>query len=293
MTLFVAFVLSGIVGAGLWHLSRPTFAAPVLQRTNYRGRQVPVAAGVILVATVVTVEAGWRIVEVLGDGPSADDLMAQASRLLTLIVILGFGLLGAFDDVAAHGDARGFKGHLASMGRGQLTTGGLKLAVGGLLAVIPVSAAGADGLGSLALGALVVALSANLGNLFDRAPGRTTKVSLVLGAVLVAVTPAVDRPSLAGLVLVLGAALGLLVPDLREELMLGDAGANVLGAALGLGVVLTTGALVQGIVLVVLVALNVASERVSFSRVIDGCGPLRVLDRAGRRPRVTEHPPPR
>ena len=131
---------------------------------------------------------------------------------------------------------------------------------------------------------LVVALSANLGNLFDRAPGRTAKVSLVAGAVLVAVTPAVDRPSLTGLVLVLGAGLGLLLPDLREELMLGDAGANVLGAALGLGVVLTTGALVQGIVLVVLVVLNLASERVSFSRVIDGFGPLRMLDRAGRRP---------
>lgn len=293
MTLVVAFVVAAAVGAGLWHLSRPMFEAPVLQRTNYRGHQVPVAAGVILVATVVAVEAGWRIVEVLGGGPSVDDLMAQSSRLLTLMVILGFGLLGAFDDVAAHGEARGFRGHLTSMGRGQLTTGGLKLTVGGLLAVIPVSAAGADDLGTLALGALVVALSANLGNLFDRAPGRTTKISLVVGAVLVAVTPAVDRPALTGLVLVLGAALGLLLPDLREELMLGDAGANVLGAALGLGVVLTTGAVVQGIVLVILVVLNLASERVSFSRVIDGFGPLRVLDRAGRRPPDTEPPPDR
>lgn len=291
MTLFLAFLISAFIGVGLWHLGRPMFEAPVLQRTNYRGHQVPVAAGVVLVAAVITVEALWRVLEVLGDSPSADDLAAQASRLLTLIVVLGFGLLGAFDDVAAHGDVRGFKGHLSSMGRGKMTTGGMKLAVGGLLAVIPVSAAGVDDLGTLALGALVVALSANLGNLFDRAPGRTTKVALVAGAVLIAVTPAIDRPSLTGLVVVLGAAMGLLVPDLREQLMLGDAGANVLGAALGLGVVLTTGAVAQAVVLAVLIVLNLASERVSFSRVIDGFGPLRVVDRAGRRPPDPELPP--
>jgi hypothetical protein len=31
-------------------------------------------------------------------------------------------------------------------------------------------------------------------------------------------------------------------------------------------------------------ALNLASEAVSFSKVIDRVGPLRALDRAGRRP---------
>lgn len=291
MSLLIAFVVSVVAGAALWRLSKPMFEAPILQRTNYRGHQVPVAAGVVLVAAVITVEAVWRVIDVVGDGPSTDGL-SEASRLMTLLVVIGFGLLGAFDDVAAHGDTRGFKGHLTSMGRGRLTTGGLKLAVGGLLAVIPVSASGVDDLGTLVLGALVVALAANLGNLFDRAPGRTTKVSLLLGAVLVVATPAIDRPLLTGLVIVLGAGLGLLLPDLREELMLGDAGANVLGAALGLGVVLTTGPLAQGVVLVILVVLNLASERVSFSRVIDGFGPLRVLDRAGRQPPPPQSPPP-
>jgi len=81
----------------------------------------------------------------------------------------------------------------------------------------------------------------------------------------------------------MGAAAALLVPDLREELMLGDVGANVVGGVLGLGLVLVAAPEVRTIALVVVAALNLASEAVSFSRVIDRTPPLRALDRAGRR----------
>jgi UDP-N-acetylmuramyl pentapeptide phosphotransferase/UDP-N-acetylglucosamine-1-phosphate transferase len=90
------------------------------------------------------------------------------------------------------------------------------------------------------------------------------------------------EPQLAGVALAVGAAAGLLVPDLRERLMLGDSGANVLGAVLGLGVLLTCSPGVRLVVLVVVLALNLVSEVVSFSRVIDRVAPLRALDRLGR-----------
>ena len=66
--------------------------------------------------------------------------------------------------------------------------------------------------------------------------------------------------------------------------MLGDTGANLLGAVLGLAVVLETSRPVRTVVLIVLVVLNLASERVSFSAVIDRTPGLRQLDRLGRRP---------
>ena len=84
--------------------------------------------------------------------------------------------------------------------------------------------------------------------------------------------------------MIAGATLALLWPDLRERLMLGDTGANVLGATLGLSLVLTTAASTRTVVLVVVLALNLLSERVSFSRVIDRTPPLRALDRLGRLP---------
>jgi UDP-N-acetylmuramyl pentapeptide phosphotransferase/UDP-N-acetylglucosamine-1-phosphate transferase len=83
---------------------------------------------------------------------------------------------------------------------------------------------------------------------------------------------------------VAGAAAGLLLDDLRERLMLGDTGANALGGAVGLGVVLACGPAVRTAALVGVVALNLASEAVSFGRVIDAVPPLRAVDRWGRRP---------
>ncbi len=65
--------------------------------------------------------------------------------------------------------------------------------------------------------------------------------------------------------------------------MLGDAGSNVLGAVLGLGVVAACGPGARDVALVAVAGLNVAGELVSFSRVIDAVGPLRALDQAGRR----------
>jgi UDP-N-acetylmuramyl pentapeptide phosphotransferase/UDP-N-acetylglucosamine-1-phosphate transferase len=82
---------------------------------------------------------------------------------------------------------------------------------------------------------------------------------------------------------VVGACAGLLHADLRERLMLGDTGANLLGAVLGLAVVLETSRPVRTVVLVVLVLLNLASERISFSRVIATTPVLRDLDLLGRR----------
>ena len=112
------------------------------------------------------------------------------------------------------------------------------------------------------------------------------KVAVIAGVALVVATGV--EPELAGVALVLGAGAGLLVPDLRERCMLGDAGANVLGAAVGVGVVLACSSGVRLAVLVVVVALNVASEFVSFSSVIRATPPLRWLDDLGRTSTIRE-----
>jgi hypothetical protein len=91
-----------------------------------------------------------------------------------------------------------------------------------------------------------------------------------------------DAPGLA-LAAAMGAFAALFPEDLDERLMLGDAGANALGGVLGLAVVLEVGWHARLVVLAVLLALNVVSEWVSFSRVIARVGVLRALDDLGRR----------
>lgn len=280
MVVAAAFVATAVVARLLWASLRPAFGAAAVARTNHRGLTVPVGAGVALVVAVVVVEAGLRVAEVLGRDPAVGE---RSGRALVLVAALGFALLGLFDDLVAEGDDRGFKGHLRAAAQGRLTTGGLKLAAGGALAVLVVAGRPDVSFAEVVVGALVVALAANLGNLFDRAPGRTTKVALV-AAVGLAVAAGPDDARLVGVAMVVGAGAGLLWPDLREQLMLGDAGANVLGAALGVGAVMVASTPVQVGLLVALAALNLLSEVVSFSRVIDRTPPLRVLDRWGRRP---------
>jgi len=276
-TLIAALAL-GIAGGALgWAMLRETFAAPLFLRTNVRGAEVPVGVGVLL--PVVLVGAAALLVL----GARLDWLEVDEGALRTAVAAAtGFGLLGLLDDLGGDASSKGFAGHLRALGRRRLTTGAVKLFGGGAIAVLVASAGSDERPGRLLADAALIALAANLANLLDRAPGRVAKVAL-LCAVPVALAAGVDD-RLAGHAVVLGATAALLWPDLRERLMLGDTGANVLGATLGLAVVLTTAASTRTVVLVAVLLLNLASERVSFSRVIDRTPPLRALDRLGRRP---------
>ena len=113
----------------------------------------------------------------------------------------------------------------------------LKLVGGAGIAVVLVATPGFKSGRRLLVDAVLIALAANLGQPArpragahdqGRRSSPTCPLAIVLGTapIGVAIAP------------VMGAAFGLLGDDLRERLMLGDTGANVIGAVLGLGVVL-------------------------------------------------------
>jgi hypothetical protein len=125
----------------------------------------------------------------------------------------------------------------------------------------------------------LVAGGANLLNLFDLRPGRAIKVALLAGGLL-----AQTRRGRASAAAPLSAAAALLPEDLGERSMLGDAGANALGAMLGAAAASALSRPARVGVLAVVVGLTAASERVSFTKVIERTGPLHRLDMLGRRP---------
>ncbi len=255
------------------------FDAPFLVRHNYRDAAVPTAGGLLIVLAVLVVEAGRAVLGSLGVGAEP---RLTIDRAEVLFAVFAFGLLGFVDDVLGDPGVSGFRGHVRALLQGRITTGFLKLFGGAGVAVVLVATPGFATGRRLLVDAVLIALAANLGNLLDRAPGRTLKCALLAyvplavvlgtGPVGVAIAPA------------MGAAFALLPEDLGERLMLGDTGANVIGAVLGVGVVLGRGEVTRITALVLLIIANIAAEVVSFSAVIDRVPLLRTIDRLGTRP---------
>jgi len=292
MRAWAALLCGAAVTWMIWSVLRPWATArstrwSVLRRRNYRGSEVIGAAGVVIVLAVLVIGGGfmaWSWLSGRGEGlgPGGPGTTAV---LRVLGVTIGFGALGLIDDLAGdrigqpNDPARvsGFGGHLGAARRGQMTTGLVKV-IGGAVVGLLVAPTG-DGAVAWLRAAVLIAGSANLGNLFDRAPGRAIKVGGLAAAAVMAFGGLGWNVS--GPLVVLGAGLGLLGADLHEQCMLGDTGANVLGAAAGLGLVVALGGVGQWLALAVVVAGNVASECVSFSAVIDRSRPLRWVDRWG------------
>jgi hypothetical protein len=167
--------------------------------------------------------------------------------------------IGLADDLWS-GPQRGFRAHLE---RGT-TTGVLKLLV------IPAWALWRTRSPSAAV---LVGLCANVANQLDTRPGRALK------AVAVALAVLGGRPR-RGLAVTI-----LLAPyDLREMAMLGDAGANALGALVGLESVRGLPGWRRYGAIGALGALTAVGERRSLSALIERAPLLRPLDALGRRP---------
>ncbi|MGN6301512.1 MAG: hypothetical protein ACTHN8_10530 [Angustibacter sp.] len=273
-----AAAVAGVVGrvaAAALH-RRPPGGPDRWTRTNHRGEPISLLEGPAYVVGAVV-------------GAAVAPGVPARLRAATLLAGTAAGALGAYDDLAEGGVRKGLAGHLGALARGEVTTGAVKvlgLGAAGLAASALVRAGDdertspAARVADVLAGAAVVAGAANLLNLLDLRPGRALK------AVLLA-TPFARGAALPLAAAASGSALTALPDDLRERTMLGDTGANAAGAVLGVAALAATGQRGRrrrATLLAGLVALTVASEKVSFTRVIESTPGLRELDALGRRP---------
>jgi UDP-GlcNAc:undecaprenyl-phosphate/decaprenyl-phosphate GlcNAc-1-phosphate transferase len=247
---------------------RPPGGDATWSRTNHRGEPVTLLEG-------PAVALGGLAGVLAGSG------LPARSRAALLVAGVSAAALGGYDDLAGSGSSRGFRGHLGALRQGELTTGAVKLAGIGAagLAASALLGKGRGQPADLAINAGLIAGGANLINLFDLRPGRAIKVSLAAGGLL-ALAPGQGSAAAAPL----AAAVALLPEDLGERAMLGDAGANALGAMLGTAAAAILPRPARLLTLAAIVGLTVASEKVSFTKVIERTGPLHRLDMLGRRP---------
>lgn len=262
-----------------------------LERVNFRGRTVSLRGGVGVAAGAVAASA--QLGRALGAGAGMRPAVAAVAATGAA------GAAGLIDDLdaGAHDGqtpAKGLKGHLSALARGRVTTGAVKIAVigsgalvaGVLLARHRAAAAPLRRPAATALDAVVSAVTiaswADVHNLLDLRPGRALKAAALLTAPLLADrrrAAAASRALAAGC---LGAAAAALPGDLMEETMLGDTGANALGALAGTALAAHPARPVRVAAAAAGTGLVLASERVSFTRVIARTPALAALDAVGR-----------
>ncbi|UKJ64596.1 hypothetical protein H1Q78_04025 [Cellulosimicrobium cellulans] len=252
--------------------SRPPGGAGRWTRTNHRGEPISLLEGPAVAAGLVagTLAAG-------GDA---------RTRGAVALATASAGAFGLVDDLAEDTSTRtkGLRGHLGALAEGRVTTGAMKIL--GISGVSLVAAAigtrrtgGAFGhLVDVGVNGALMAGTANLLNLLDLRPGRALKAA---GAASLPYLGTSAAPTTGA---VLGAAVAAAPGDLGERDMLGDCGANALGAALGSQVAFAAPRAVRWLALAGVVGLTLASEKVSFSKVIEGNDALRRVDAWGRRP---------
>lgn len=310
------------VCAGLGHvLRRKRIKASQWERTNFHGVTVSLRGGVAMAGASV---ASAAVASALSDQPRAALGGLVASLGGGLAGYIDDVDQGAHDGGKVAKGLKGHLGALAhgQVTTGVIKIAGIGASALAASALVGSKATSVSGKAAdLALNTVLIAGTANLANLLDLRPGRALKATVLVAAPLsyfscadaktpasgasvtsatASVTsgasgapsatpaaPASASGASAQRLLASGlnaAAITALVEDLQETTMLGDTGANAAGALLGTSLAANDSWKLRLGTALGVVGLILASEKVSFSKVIAANPALNWLDQLWRRP---------
>ncbi|SFR02533.1 hypothetical protein [Desulfoscipio geothermicus] len=267
----VVFILAFVVTIITRDKIMTVIAGSGFTRPNYKGENIPLAAGVVFFITALAVSTPLFFI-----WPAS----IRNPALIFLFAMAGATCLGLMDDFWGSREASGLAGHFKALCKGNLTTGAVKALAGGMLALIVGAQLHPGNVWRIMDSALIIALSVNMVNLFDLRPGRAGKVYILLYFILLPAN--LGEPEAIMSTMVLGSLGAFLSADLKARAMMGDAGANTLGVAIGI----TAAAILDGYCragyLAALVLLHLITEKYSLTRIIAGNSLLNYLDMLGR-----------
>lgn len=310
------------VCAGLGYvLRRKRIKASQWERTNFHGVTVSLRGGVAMAGASV---ASAAVASALSDQPRAALGGVVASLGGGLAGYIDDVDQGAHDGGKVAKGLKGHLGALAhgQVTTGVIKIAGIGASALAASALVGSKATSVGGkVSDLALNTVLIAGTANLANLLDLRPGRALKATVLVatplsyfscaaaktpasGASVTSATasvtsgasgapsatpaaPASASGASAQRLLASGlnaAAITALVEDLQETTMLGDTGANAAGALLGTSLAANDSWKLRLGTALGVVGLILASEKVSFSKVIAANPALNWLDQLWRRP---------
>ncbi|HHY37886.1 MAG TPA: hypothetical protein GX507_03050 [Clostridia bacterium] len=249
-----------------------------LVRSNYRGVVLPYGAGLAFVfawAFALPFMLAFGLVEPRRAG-------------IYGMTLFGVCLVGLLDDMVGTGQAKGIKGikgHFSKALEGYISTGALKALFIVLISFIAAFGE-SEGLIDLWRNAAIVSLTTNAFNALDVRPGRALKAywasslfALTCLGLLTEWNVTDEGVMLTLPVLASTAAYGLY--DLKERLMMGDAGANTIGASLGLLLILAPSPGLRTLILATLFLFQILIEVSSVSHLVERSRMLRWVDALG------------
>lgn len=249
-------------------------------KLNYKNENIPAMAGLIFVV-ILPITVGLGILFSVKS-------FTLIHSVLYLFVVIGMGFLGMLDDLIGNHEHKGFKGHFKVLFKeNRLTAGAFKALFGAVIAFVFSGAStyllqGGWNFWTFISSFLLVVLSANTINLFDLRPGRAAKVFL-LGFVIIFAFSKQFEQYIGLFISILAILLFYLPFDLKAKAMMGDVGSNLLGATLGVMMSWMLSGFGKVLAIIILLAIQIAAERYSFSKIIEENRWLQYLDNLGRR----------
>lgn len=266
-------VLSFIISMVLSYIGIPMILNMLLKSntvsTNYKKVNIPISMGLSFVFI--------HIISL-----SVVLLITKQNTNFILLYLFSFvlmGLVGLLDDLIGDENVKGFKGHIKSFFKGNLTTGAIKAGIGFFIALI-ISISFTENLLEILVNTFIIALFTNLINLFDLRPGRSIKVFIIVSIIML-VTSVVKEYNF-----FFYSFYGVLIVyfplDLKAKVMMGDVGSNVLGITLGIYCIYTHNIIIKIVYLTLLIIIHLLAEKLSFSTIIDNNKILKFIDKLGR-----------
>ncbi|MFW6287981.1 MAG: hypothetical protein ACOC2J_04445 [bacterium] len=240
-----------------------------LMNDNYKGDNIPVIGGIILVFFTIIIYFVLHQMRFIN----------REFLDINIFIIPIIGMMGLLDDMVGDKESQGLRGHLSSLFKGRLTTGIFKVIITIILSTIVSIQESEHIIYLLVINSAIIILMTNFLNLLDLRPGRSIKVFLIISFILISL----DINNILYFLPFFIVFLIYLPYELRGRVMLGDSGANLLGAVLGYNtIILINGLPMKLFIMVILFFFNIISEKISFTEVISNNRVLRWIDRIGR-----------
>lgn len=238
--------------------------SPLVEK-NYLGVDIPNSMGLVFLFTPLLSLGIMSIFYPIED------------LFIFLFGLYSIGLLGFLDDTIGTDEYKGLKGHIGQFFKGNLTSGNIKASLGFFIALL-ITIYNQDKL--YLTNALIIALTINFHNLLDLRPGRVSKAFIIISIIVILISKTSKYNYI--LITLLGAILFYINKDLKAQLMMGDTGSNILGFSLGYYIMMSLGDISKFIILTLLIAIHIYTEKFSLTETIENIKILNFLDKLGR-----------